>query len=241
MMTGLYDPTMLAEDTTPAGLEKALARQQLHIKTAVEATTISATRGWNDYATSLARNPDHFREVYEFRLADPDPQKAGFLRALNAQIHLKIALKDEAPTLIPLPVPMEILPTQTPGPEWLTDMAITKIEFSQGPGAVGNSGLTFILVHPGYGKLFRADGTCSVFDMRDPNTIAQRQRTTPIGSIDPRWQTRPVEKIDTQGASGYYAFYPLRTELLLMVQVTSKNWKAIPEVKYLQIGLEELR
>lgn len=241
MMTGLYDPTMLAEDTTPAGLEKALARQQLHIKMAVEATTISATRGWNDYATSLARNPDHFREVYEFRLADPDLQKAGFLRALNAQIRLKIALKDESPTLIPLPVPMEILPTQTPGPEWLTDMAITKIEFSQGAGAVGNSGLTFILVHPGYGKLFRADGTCSVFDMRDPNTIAQRQRTTPIGSIDPRWQTRPVEKIDTQGASGYYAFYPLRTELLLMVQVTSRNWKAIPEVKYLQIGLEQLR
>ncbi len=77
--------------------------------------------------------------------------------------------------------------------------------------------------------------------MRDPGTIAQRERTTPIGSIDPQWQTRPVDRVDTQGASGYYAFYPLRTELLLMVQVTSKNWLAVPEIRYLQIGLEQLR
>ena len=241
LMTGLYDPTMLAEDTTPEGIAQALGRQQLHIKSALEATTLSANEGWDDYAKTLARNPDHFRDVYEYRLSDPDPQKAGFLRALNAQIRLAIALKKQAPTLIPLPVPMDILPAPTAGPEWLTDMAITKIDFSQGANAVGPSGLKFILVHPGYGKLFRADGTCSVFDMRDPSTFAQRERTTPVGSIDPGWQMRAVDKIDTQGSSGYYAFYPLRTELLLMVQVTSNNWKAIPEIKYLQIGLEQLR
>jgi hypothetical protein len=241
MMTGQYDPIMLAEDTTPSGLDKALNRQQSHIKTAVQATTISAKHGWDDYATGLLKNPDHFREVYEFRLADPDPEKAGFLRALNAQIHLKIALKDKSPTLIPLPVPMEILPSPTPGPEWLTDMAVTKIEFAQGPDAVGDSGLKFVLIHPGYGKLFRANGTCSVFDMRDPNTIAHLERTTSVGSIDPQWQTRPVEKVDTQGPSGYYAYYPVRTELLMMVRVTSKNWIDIPEITYIQIGLEQLR
>lgn len=236
---GTYDPLATTADDKDTAA-KHLTSQRTQFAAAISALLAEVESGLSLHLSrgTLLRAR---RTPYEFRVGGSDLASQRFIEALNAQIAVQIAGQIDARRVMPMLIPIRWKPSVSKLPERLVDAKVLKVEFEQKPEAIGDSGLTFHVIHPFYGAMYR-DGHCSVFDMRDSTALQNSLDViTDIGAVNLGWLKEQPGVVDISALDNYYARPPLRTDYRMLVEVTSDRWRSLPKVKAITIGLEVLQ
>ena len=236
---GTYDPLSATADDKET-ITKHLASQRTRFAAAISALLAEVDSGLNLHLSrgTLLRAR---RTAYEFRIAGADLASRRFVEALNAQMEVQIAGQIDARRVMPMLIPIRWKPSVSKLPERLVDAKVLKVEFEQQAEGIGDSGLTFHIIHPFYGAMYR-DGDCSIFDMRDSTAVQNSlEFPTDIGAVGLGWLKEQPGVVDISALDNYYARPPLRTDYRMLVQVTSDRWRSLPRIRAITVGLEVLQ
>lgn len=236
---GTYDPFSATSDDKNT-IAKHLASQRTKFAAAISALLAEVDSGLSLHLSRGTLLRAH-RTAYEFRIAGTDTASRRFVEALNAQIEVQIAGHIDAHRVMPMLIPIRWKSSVSKLPERLVDAKVLKVEFEQKAEGIGDSGLTFHVIHPFYGAMYR-DGDCSIFDMRDSTALQNTlEFPTDIGAVGLGWLKAQPGVVDISALDNYYARPPLRTDYRMLVQVTSDRWRSLPKIKAITVGLEVLQ
>jgi hypothetical protein len=244
MATGKYDPLFEHDsDDKAEDIQKKLNSQITKLTTVLEGVQKGATRRWATYLNEEAKQPGQFREPYVLSDDSADPQVRNFITAINGQILQQVAGHRELKNLMALPIPFSLRARAMRGPEMLVRATITSVELKGAGETLENSGLTFHIIHPGYGQIEWQNGSCSIVDMRVPNASVARTWVVPATSINSEWLKADPSKVDILDRGSFYTYFPSHTVLLLLTQADSidHKWKAVPQLKSITVSLEILQ
>lgn len=236
MRANAYDPTGSGTSMPPDLLRAHLESERDKFLVSMTAI-VDAVDDGKEKALSQRTEADVYRQTFAFRSNSSDPIERRFIETLNSQIAQQIGFRRDARDLPALVLPLELPVTIAPYPERFVDAKVTLVRFKSGTANLHGSGLTFTVLHPGYGRVYR-DNVCYMFDLREPGSINSIAKTTSISAVDPNWAKAPSPKIDISSTGSFYTYYPARSPLSLATVVSGKNWKSVPEIAEIDIGLE---
>ena len=160
------------------------------------------------------------------------------METLNGQITQQIVAGTEVDKIEPafIPIELTILPSQFP--ERLISSRVVSARFSTPASSIGDNAISFSIVHPGYGEMRRRD-TCAIGDFRS-RPDDWRFFTTFFEQLDGSWAEQPPQQIELSNETKgrYYAYLPAQTKYHMVVGVHSENWRRIPRLIDLTIGIE---
>lgn len=234
---GIFDLTAGAGTDYSAALRANLELERDKFLASVDAVLRSASRELQDYLDARSE-ADTYRRTFTLSAVSRDPVERAFIETLNGQIAQQIVAGTAVDKVEPafIPIDLTILPSQVP--ERLIDAKIVAAKFSTPDSSIGDNAISFSIVHPGYGEMRRRD-TCAIGDFRS-RPDDWRFFTTFFEQIDGDWASEAPRQIElTNETRGrYYAFLPAQTKYHMVVGVHSKNWRRLPRITELSIGLE---
>jgi len=221
----------------PEALRAQLKMEKTKFVAAANELYIAIGEAYEDYLQTR-NEADVYRQVVDFSADSTDPIKRAFIEALNGQITQQIVGRSPIATMFPLYVPIQLKLPVAELPERLVTARIVDVEFNVPKAAIGNGGLSFVLIHPNYGEM-RRGSECFPADFRVKPTD-WKFFTTSIEQLDAKWAARqPTSiQIDKDHSNRYYTYLPARTRYHIVINVISTNWRSIPKIKKVSIGLE---
>ncbi len=237
MSSNLYDPAdqrsgSLPPDILRAHLESERKKFLVSVKAIVKAIDNGITK-------NLAKRTEAnvYRQTFSFRADSADHIEKRFVQALNSQLAQQIGFHADPQLFPPLVLPLELPKSHLPYPQRFVDAKVTSLKFRQSSVVLNQSGLTFEILHPGYGRIYRG-GICYMFDLRDADSDNIIGKTTDFNAINPQWPKATPEKINLSDTKNFYTYYPARAPFMIAVIVSGNDWKNVPEIEEIDVSLE---
>lgn len=240
MRADVYDPTGAGTNATPPDVLRAhLTSERDKFLVSMQALVNAVDRG---IVQSLAKRTeaDVYRLTFSFRADSANQIEKRFVQAINSQLAQQIGFKRDPSAFEPLFLPIELPKTVSPFPQRFVDAKVTKLVFRNKGTVLNQSGLTFTVLHPGYGKIYRGNA-CYMFDLRDSSSDNVIAKTTDLNAINEQWAQLPAQRINISNTNNFYTYYPAQAPLSLATVISGNNWVNPPEIQEIDIGIEVMQ
>jgi hypothetical protein len=237
MSSNLYDPADLRSGSLPPDILRAhLESERKKFLVSVEAIVRAIDNG---ITKTLSKRTDAnvYRQTFSFRANSADRIEKHFVQALNSQLAQQIGFNADPQLFPPLVLPLELPKSHLPYPQRFVDAKVTYLKFRNPSVVLNQSGLTFEILHPGYGRIYRG-GVCYMFDLRDAGSDNVIGKTTDFNAINPQWPKATPEKINLSDTKNFYTYYPARAPLMIALIVSGNDWRTVPEIEEIDVSLE---
>jgi hypothetical protein len=221
-------------------VEKRLRVEKTKFLASVNALLDAVDVTYTAYLNSRTE-ADVNRKSVKFATNSPNPVIRAFLETLNGQIRQQIVAGTPVQMMLPAYIPYVLPSSLNPVPERLIRATVVDVEYNVPNARIGPNALEFNIIHPGYGEM-KHGGQTSIADLRTSPTD-WKYFTVPAEQITRDWLTRnpTVVQISKDKSNRFYTYYPARAPYFLVVNVRSRSWKSLPEIRSIEFGLEVMQ